>query len=149
MSNGRKDIFHFRNINYHREIPKLQQMNENASGTTITRQLVAEELPALHKAAETGDVSEINRLLDDGSAANTPLPFDAILSSPQLPDWTPMKFGGCTPLHLACWFGKLSSIKALLKRGANVLAQIPEYKSEALTFALLGRDPGSVFFPTC
>lgn len=145
-SNGRKDTFHFRKIHYHREVPKLQQMNGNASGTTIVRQLVVEGLPALHKAAATGDVSEINRLLDEGTGADTPLPFDAILNSPSCPQWLPHKFEGCTPLHLACWFGKLAIVKALLSRGADVLAQVATYRFEALTFALLGHDPCQVFF---
>ena len=146
-SSGSDESFRFRNLHLHREIPKLQQSTENLSGTTTTRQLVIEELPPLHKAAATGNVSEINGLLDEGTNVDFPLRFDAILSSPQLPEWTPMKFGGCTPLHLACWFGNVSSVKALLNRGADVLAQVPEYKFEALTFALLGRDPDSVFYP--
>ncbi|KAG4422088.1 hypothetical protein IFR04_004829 [Cadophora malorum] len=145
MASGRNDTVRFRNIHYHREVLKLQRSNENGPGTTITRQLVIEELPPLHKAAATGNVSEINGLLDEGGNVDFPLPFDAILSSPRLPDWEPMKFGGCTPLHLACWFGKLSTIESLLDRGAKILTQVPAHKYEALTFALQGHDPDRVF----
>src|SRR4051794_33477058 len=88
-----------------------------ANGSTGTegqvKQLVIDELPPLHKAAAIGNCPEILRLLDEGSEIDFPLPFNAILSSPTCLRWTLYNFEGCTPLHLACWFGKLPAIMVL------------------------------------
>lgn len=128
MVSGRDDGFFFKNIHVHREITKLQQPTERSEDTSDVRQLVIEDLPPVHKAAATGNVSDLKRLRDGGSDANLPLSLDAILSSPLYPHCNPLKFRDCTPLNLACWFGKLSSINALLERGAD------------------GHDPDRVFY---
>lgn len=50
-------------------------------------------------------------------------------------------FEGCTPLHLASWFGKAKAINLLLNRGASILVQ-DAGGSEALVYAICGEDPG-------
>ncbi|KAL2068468.1 hypothetical protein VTL71DRAFT_16566 [Oculimacula yallundae] len=134
----------FKNIHYHREIPGAQY-----SPGKSTKQLLIDDLPPLHKAAALGNASVIRRLLDEGSEIDFPLPFDAILASPSCSSlvWNPHKFGGCTALHIACWFGKLNAITALLDRGANILAQAHPHGYEVLTFALQGHNPEQVFYP--
>ncbi|KAL3678910.1 hypothetical protein R1sor_021866 [Riccia sorocarpa] len=63
----------------------------------------------LHVAARLGDLSEVQRLLDEGADVNTPA-------------WGP-KAPGTTPLHLAAIGGHLHVMDELLERGANIEAR--------------------------
>ncbi|KAK0105720.1 hypothetical protein ONS95_004242 [Cadophora gregata] len=146
LTSSQDDDLLFKNIHFHREIPSLFR-SEKVPCATAIKQLAIDELPPLHKAAATGNCSEIKRLLDQGCEIDMPLPFNAVLNSPSCPKWLPLHFEACTPLHIACWFGKLDAITVLLEKGANILAQVPTHKYETMTFALQGCELERIFWP--
>jgi hypothetical protein len=98
-----------------------------------------DELPPLHRAGARGKLLDLIALLDEGEDINTALPFQAVRTNGVC---VIFYFGGCTPLHLASWFGKGKAINLLLGCGANIVA--PDMtRSEALVYAICGEDPRS------
>lgn len=139
-----KDNFLFRSVHYHREIRKFKKPSKPKVQEGELPPLVIEELPPLHKAAAQGSVSDICKLVDQGLDIDIPLSYNAVLFSHSCDMLE--EFGGCTPLHLACWFGHLPAITALLDKGANILARASFCSEEVLGYAILGKKPERVFY---
>lgn len=135
---------YFKRVHYHREVLKLLPALDQSDPSSLVPQrfeesdpLHVELLPPLHKYAAKGDLNKIAQLLDNGEGVDTALPFGANLHN----DGVDCEFDGCTPLHLACWFGQTRAINFLLDHGA-VLNKKSSTGREALSFGVLGEDPG-------
>ncbi|KAH7305140.1 ankyrin repeat-containing domain protein [Rhexocercosporidium sp. MPI-PUGE-AT-0058] len=141
--NSANDDFLFRSVHYHREIRKFKKPSKPKVQEGEIPTLVLDELPPLHKAAALGSVAEIGKLLDQKINVDTPLQYNAVISSHSCEMLE--EFGGCTPLHLACWFGHLPAITALLDKGADILARASSCSEEVLGYAILGEKPERIF----
>ena len=102
----------FNSVQYHREIRKIRQKSIINSAEEQDRPFKIDMLPPLHKAAATGDLFELHRLVASGTDINDPLPYKASHKS--------FQFKGCSPLLAACWFGRATSIIKLIKLGAEI-----------------------------
>jgi ankyrin repeat protein len=116
-----REEFYFKHVHYHREI---QVIKTNSIPTPIVevepQQLNVEELPPLHRAAANGALAEINELLDNSEMVDSPLLSNAVLDKPV---GGRQEFRGCSPLHLAAYFGRAKAIDLLLDRGADIYAK--------------------------
>jgi len=134
---------YFKRVHFHREILKLVSGSAPGFNTPTKIELVEtlplqiESLPLLHKAAAQGQQDKISQLLDDGEDIDS-----SFLSAAHLEkDGRRCEFEGCTPLHIASWYGQLKSIILLLDLGADINKRSLDGK-QALVFAVLGEDPG-------
>ena len=141
-SKAKKDLdeeSYFNRVHYHHEIWKKRLVRAvESSDEEKSNILKVEDLPPLHKAAATGDLSQITALLDDGYNIDAPLPFRAILSEDNS-----FQFEGCSPLQIAAFFGKSKALDLLLDRGADVNARDAD-KAEVLEYAISGEKQGLV-----
>ena len=142
MSKRRRDVddeFYFNRVHYHYEILKKRLVRAPGSDSIQKSNILQiKSLPALHKAAATGDLSQINTPLDRGEDINVPLPFRAILK-----EEIRFQFEGCSPLQIAVFFGKSKAVDALLERGADINAQDAD-NGAVLMYAISGENRGLV-----
>ena len=110
--------FMFRNIHYHREI-RISR-DGTLTDDSLSRELEENELPQLHRAAATGDIEDVERVLSQGVDVNLPLKQNTHV---------PFKFGkvdsdyditGCSALQIACYCGQVKAVRKLLERDATI-----------------------------
>ena len=123
-----------------------QQRNEAGVGgqnyILKHRELDIQELPPLHRAAARGSLGGIASLIHNGQDVDEPLVVDRWLPNEH---WGEFNFMGCSPLHLAAWFGHIEAMNLLLNRGANVASEDND-RAQALQYAIYGGNARAASF---
>jgi hypothetical protein len=91
-------------VHYHRDILKPRSANIRGLYHEKVRPILEiDQLSPLYKAAGKGALEAITSLLDAGENVDSPLTLQLVdLDSS---DESNFYFEGCSPLHLASWFG--------------------------------------------
>jgi ankyrin repeat protein len=129
------------NEHQHRSVTLFQHSKEARIIEPVSplefRELDIRELPPLHRAAARGSLREISAHLDRGQNINERLLAEVWLN----PIWGKFNFTGCSPLHLASWFGHIKAMELLLDGGANIASEDKD-RAQALQYAIYSGNAG-------
>lgn len=127
----------FRRVHFHQDVWITRKAEPGEVDVENVPLYNVDGLPPLHRAAAQGNISELDRLLNEGIDINSLLPGQLMF---KYPDGPKFYFEGCTPLHIACWHGKSRMIKHLLNLKADISA-IDADGYQATYYAIDGESP--------
>ena len=131
---------YFQHVHYHREVLRRHVPGRGREALPTSRKegedsrhhqvrdlgdLAIADLPETHRAAAKGDVTTLARLLNDSAKINESATIPGLFKLWKTPDV--LSLTGCTPLHMAAFFGSATAVKWLLERGADKDAEAGGY----------------------